>query len=350
MAVEIKLEGIEKRFGKVIAVKNLNLEIKEGEFLVLLGPSGCGKTTTLRCIAGLEKPDKGKIKINGKDVTDLPPSKRNLSMVFQNYAVFPHMTVRRNIEFGLRIKKFDKKELEKRVKKAAELLKIEELLERYPSQLSGGQRQRVAIARAIAVEPEILLLDEPLSNLDALLRLKMRAELKRLHREISATTVYVTHDQVEALSLGDRIAVMFDGEIVQIDEPRKIYDFPSNVKVGGFIGTPPMNFLKGEVAEGILITHGFKIDYKTESIKEKEVIIGIRAENIKVCEAEKGEIKAEVLVSEPLGSNQLLTLKIEDEILKVIENADKKFKMGEMVGLMLDKKKIRIFNREGNLI
>ncbi len=349
MAAEIEVLNLKKKFGRVIAIKNINLKIKKGEFLVLLGPSGCGKTTTLRCIAGLEKPDEGKIFINEKDVTNLPPSKRNLSMVFQNYAVFPHMTVRKNIEFGLRIKKFDKEEIENRVKKSAELLKIDELLERYPSQLSGGQRQRVAIARAIATHPEILLLDEPLSNLDALLRLKMRAELKKLHRDTGTTTVYVTHDQVEALSLGDRIAVMFDGEIVQIDTPRRIYDFPVNVKVGGFIGTPPMNFLKAVVEEENILIDKFKIKINRDAkrLKAGETIIGIRAENIKVYKnPDKGDLKAEVVVSEPLGSNNLLTLRIGEEILKVITEPDLTFKTQEIISISFNPEKIRFFDPE----
>lgn len=346
MAAEIEILNLRKGFGKVIAIKNINLKIKSGEFLVLLGPSGCGKTTTLRCIAGLEKPDEGKILINGKDVTNLPPSKRNLSMVFQNYAVFPHMTVRKNIEFGLRIKKLDKREIEDRVKESVELLKIDELLERYPSQLSGGQRQRVAIARAIATHPEILLLDEPLSNLDALLRLKMRAELKKLHKEIETTTVYVTHDQVEALSLGDRIAVMFDGEVVQIDTPRKIYDSPANVKVGGFIGTPPMNFLKAEVKGENILIDKFRIKFNRDvkKLKAGEIIIGIRAENIEVYkDPDKGDLKAEVIVSEPLGSNNLLTLRIGEEILKVITEPDLTFNTHEIISISFNPEKIRFF-------
>jgi len=204
MAAEIRLEGVQKTFGKVVAVKNLDLVVRESEFLVLLGPSGCGKTTTLRCIAGLERVDKGKIFIGGRDVTDLPPAQRGISMVFQSYAVFPHMTVAQNIAFGLKMRHTPKAEIKEAVMEVATLLQIDDLLDRYPAQLSGGQRQRVAVARAIVMKPDVLLMDEPLSNLDALLRLQMRAELKRLHREIGTTTVYVTHDQIEALSLGDR--------------------------------------------------------------------------------------------------------------------------------------------------
>ncbi|HEU68308.1 MAG TPA: ABC transporter ATP-binding protein, partial [Candidatus Acetothermia bacterium] len=205
---EIKLERVRKTFGRVVAVRDVDLTIEDGEFLVLLGPSGCGKTTTLRCIAGLERANSGKVFISGRDVTELPPARRGIAMVFQSYAVFPHMTVAQNIGFGLRMRRVHRREIQRAVQEAAGLLHIDELLQRYPAQLSGGQRQRVAVARAIVMKPQVLLMDEPLSNLDALLRLQMRAELKRLHREIGTTTVYVTHDQVEALSLGDRIAVM----------------------------------------------------------------------------------------------------------------------------------------------
>ncbi len=300
MAAEIELKNIKKSFGKVTAVKNMDLEIERGEFIVLLGPSGCGKTTTLRCIADLEKPDEGKILINCKDVTNLPPSKRNLSMVFQNYAVFPHMTVRKNIEFDLKIKKLEKQEIGKKVKKSAKLLRIDNLLERYPSELSGRQRQRVAIA----THPEILLFDEPLSNLDALLRLQMRVGFKKLHRDTETTTVYVTHDQIEALSLEDRIAIMFDGEIVQVDTPRKIYDFPASIKVAGFIGTPPMNLLKAKIVEGKISTDEFKLRLKQDLRKQEtgEVIIGVRVGNIRVYKnPDKSDLKAEVIVSEPLA-------------------------------------------------
>jgi len=246
---DVRLEGIVKQFGKVRAVDGIDLHIRENEFLVFLGPSGCGKTTTLRCIAGLETVDEGRILIGGRDVTHLPPGKRGIGMVFQSYALFPHMTVAANIGFGLRVKGVDRTEIDRRVRRAAELLQLGNLLDRYPSQLSGGQRQRVAVARAVVVEPQVLLMDEPLSNLDALLRLSMRAEIKRLQQEIQATTVYVTHDQVEALSLGDRIAVMSEGKIVQLDEPQEVYDNPATVFVGAFIGNPPMNFLTGRVRQ-----------------------------------------------------------------------------------------------------
>ena len=356
---EIRLEGVWKRFGKVIAVKDVTLTIHDGEFLVLLGPSGCGKTTTLRCIAGLERVDAGRIYIGERDVTDLPPGKRGIGMVFQSYAVFPHMTVFDNIAFGLKMKHVPRPEVHKRVEAVAELLQIQELLKRYPAQLSGGQRQRVAVARAIVLEPEVLLMDEPLSNLDALIRLQVRAELKRLHRQIGSTTVYVTHDQVEALSLGDRIAVMKDGEIVQVDSPTKVYEEPANVFVGGFIGNPPMNFIPGTIRtpskDGFLLlqTAGREIPLpesftsKLQAYIDKPVLIGIRAEHIQVLtEPREGALPATVLVVEPLGSHKLLTVETGGETLKVLANPDLEIEPNQEIWLYFEPSKIRFMDKE----
>ena len=246
---DVRFERIRKTFGKVVAVDDVDLEIADGEFVVLLGPSGCGKTTLLRCLAGLEKVDSGRVWIGGRDATNLQPRRRRIAMVFQSYAVFPHMKVYDNVAFGLKMQRESKASIAERVDSAASLLHIEELLDRYPSQLSGGQRQRVAVARAIATRADVLLMDEPLSNLDALLRMEMRAELKALLQKLDATTIYVTHDQVEALSMGDRIAVMNAGHIVQVDSPLAVYDRPADAFVGGFIGTPPMNFVAAEVVD-----------------------------------------------------------------------------------------------------
>src|SRR5713226_1614270 len=244
---EILIERISKTYsgGKTPAVDDVSLTIRDREFMVLLGPSGCGKTTLLRMVAGLEYPDAGRVLIGDRDVTDLPPRKRQIAMVFQSYAVFPHMTVLDNIGFGLKMQHRPPAEIKTRVEKAAGLLQLDPYLGRFPAQLSGGQRQRVAVARAIVMEPAVLLMDEPLSNLDALLRLQFRAELKKLVIEVKTTTVYVTHDQLEALSLGDRIAVMREGRIVQVAEPMQVYDHPATEFVGSFIGSPPMNFLRG---------------------------------------------------------------------------------------------------------
>src|SRR5215216_7835399 len=246
---DVRFESVRKTFGKVVAVDDVDLEVADGDFVVLLGPSGCGKTTLLRCLAGLEKVDGGRVLIGGRDATELPPRRRRIAMVFQSYAVFPHLNVYKNIAFGLRMQKEPKAVIRERVDFAAKLLHIEDLLDRYPSQISGGQRQRVAVARAIATRADVLLMDEPLSNVDALLRMEMRAELKALLQKLGATTIYVTHDQVEALSMGDRIAVMNAGRIVQVDSPLAVYDHPADMFVGGFIGTPPMNFLDAEVVQ-----------------------------------------------------------------------------------------------------
>jgi multiple sugar transport system ATP-binding protein len=326
---EIRLEKVLKLFGKVRAVDGVSLTIKDHEFMVLLGPSGCGKTTLLRCLAGLELPDAGKILIDDKDVTDWEPRKRNLAMVFQSYAVFPHLTVFDNIAFGLKMQKRPKSEIETRVKQAATMLEVEPYLERHPAQLSGGQRQRVAVARALVMNAQVLLMDEPLSNLDALLRIQMRAELKRLLQEVQATTVYVTHDQVEALSMGDRIAVMRSGRIVQVDEPMKVYSEPEDIFVGGFIGNPPMNFLKGKVEQngaGPMVNiegQHLPAPAALRSMVGQPVTMGIRAENVQTLTApHEGAIPAKVLVVEPLGSHLLLTMQVGDQHLKVTTPSD----------------------------
>lgn len=237
-------QDVKKYFGEVRALDGVSIEIEDGAFVVLLGPSGCGKTTFMRCISGLEELTDGKIYFDDKEVSRLQPKDRNVAMVFQSYAVWPHMKVRENIAYPLKLKKFSKEEIEQKVKWAADLLNISELLSRYPSQLSGGQRQRVAVARAIVHRPEVLLMDEPLSNLDALLRVKMRSELKKLHEQLKVTTIYVTHDQVEAMTMGDKIAVMNSGRIIQYGTPEEIYKKPATAFVAGFIGSPQMNFFQ----------------------------------------------------------------------------------------------------------
>jgi multiple sugar transport system ATP-binding protein len=286
----VLLENITKKFGDVTAVKNINLEIKDQEFVVLVGPSGCGKTTTLRMIAGLEEISDGKIFIGDQLINDVPPKDRNIAMVFQNYALYPHMKVYDNMAFGLKLRGIPKKERNERVNEAAEILELGDLLGRYPKQLSGGQRQRVALGRAIVRRPEVFLMDEPLSNLDAKLRVQMRAELQRLHKTLKATVVYVTHDQVEAMTLGQRVAVILKGELQQLENPLSVYSKPCNSFVAGFIGSPPMNFIKGSI-----IKQGDKYIFKCESFDinipddigslledyiGKEVTFGIRPEDI----------------------------------------------------------------------
>ena len=305
--------------------------------MVLLGPSGCGKTTLLRSIAGLEEIDAGSVIIGDRDVTEMPPRNRKISMVFQNYAVFPHLTVFENIAFGLRMQKRPDAEVTKKVQEVAEQVHLESMLQRYSGQLSGGQRQRVALARALAVEPSVILMDEPLSNLDALLRLEMRAELKTILSKSKTTTIYVTHDQVEAMSLADRIAIMNQGVIVQCDTPLEIYRNPATTFVAGFIGNPPMNFVSAQIArDGDALTAGVegagsvKVDAAHVGLLRdyvgKPVLLGIRAANIEVVEeaVEGDTLKARVLVVEPLGSHQyLLTAKLGRELLKVAAPPDR---------------------------
>lgn len=354
---DIKIESVTKRFGDFLAVDNVSLTIEDQEFMVLLGPSGCGKTTLLRAVAGLGMADEGRISIGGKDVTYLPPRQRGISMVFQSYAIFPHMKVYDNIAFGLKMNKVDKAETERRVRQAAELLHIENMLDRYPSKMSGGQRQRVAVARAIAMKSQVLLMDEPLSNLDALLRLEMRAELKRLLAEIQATTIYVTHDQIEALSMGDRIAVMRNGTILQCDHPTIVYDQPATEFVGGFIGNPPMNFLDAQVQR-----HNGSVDVAIGDFKlaphalyqpvlkpydGKPIVIGIRAENMETLSAPSDDaIKVRVLVVEPLGSQNLLTVKIGANTVKVSTHPSFAVAPDQDVWLRFPAEKIRWVDRD----
>ncbi len=354
---EIRIEHVTKRFGDLVAVNDVTLTVEDQEFVVLLGPSGCGKTTLLRAIAGLGMADAGRIVIGGRDVTYLPPRERNIAMVFQSYAIFPHMNVYDNIAFGLKMHGVDKTEIDRRVRQSAEMLHIDELLDRYPSQLSGGQRQRVAVARAITMESQVLLMDEPLSNLDALLRLEMRAELKRLLREVGVTTVYVTHDQIEALSMGDRIAVMRDGAIQQYDRPTVVYDWPANRFVGGFIGNPPMNFIQGQVQREdgrVAVRMGdFKLtlDDTAQSLlgnyDGKPILMGIRAENMAVSAQPAADgLRVQVLVVEPLGSQNLLTVRMGEDTIKVSTHPSFDVKPNQEVWLRFPADKIRWFDRD----
>jgi len=360
---EIKIESVNKSFGDTLAVSDANLTIREREFLVLVGPSGCGKTTLLRTIAGLGMADSGRITIGGRDVTYLPPRQRNISMVFQSYAIFPHMTVRDNIGFGLKMNGVDPAESTRRVNDAAELLHIEELLERRPAAMSGGQRQRVAVARALAMKTDILLMDEPLSNLDALLRLEMRAELKKLLAEVNATTVYVTHDQIEALSMGDRVAVMKDGVIQQVADPTTVYDRPANRFVGSFIGNPPMNFVEGKLerpdgrADTAGTPEGDSIAVRVgevslsphpdvapglERINGDRVVVGIRAENMEaLAEPNDGAFPVDVSVVEPLGAQNLITMEVAGHRMKISTHPSFPVKAGQRLWIRFPADKIR---------
>jgi multiple sugar transport system ATP-binding protein len=348
---EIRLERLHKRFGRVVAVREVSLEVRDGEFVVLLGPSGCGKTTVLRMVAGLEVPDGGRVWIGGRDVTRLAPGRRDVGMVFQSYALFPHMRVFDNVAFGLRMRGVPRAEQVRRVREVSELLQIEDLLDRYPAQLSGGQRQRVAVARALVIRPQVLLMDEPLSNLDALLRMQFRAELKRLHREVGSTTLYVTHDQVEAMSLGDRVAVMREGEVVQFDTPANIYEHPATRFVGAFLGNPPMNFLPAvvrweghepwlQVGEARFAAPREYCQALRER-RDEEVLVGIRPEHVVLG---TGPLEGEVLVEEVLGPQKLLTVRTLGHLLKVTVSSQASVRPGDRVPLDLPEAGIRLMD------
>ena len=311
----IVIDGVRKAFGATTALEAVNLEVADQSFVALLGPSGCGKTTLLRIIAGLETQTSGRVLIGGKDISALPPRARGLAMVFQNYAVFPHLRVRDNIAFGLRMHGAERERIARQVARTAGLLRLEALLDRYPAQLSGGQRQRVAVARALAVEPAVLLMDEPLSNLDALLRLDMRAELKEILREAGTTTLYVTHDQTEAMALADRIAVLHGGRVEQVGTPSEIYHTPATRFVGGFVGSPPMNFLPVDGA-----------------------LLGIRPEDIDIVE---DGMTFRVTVVEPLGAQTLLTGTVEGTLLRVALNGEHHVSPGTTVQIRPRPERIR---------
>jgi multiple sugar transport system ATP-binding protein len=329
---DIVIDRVVKEFGSFRALQEVSLTVNDGEFVALLGPSGCGKTTLLRIIAGLETQTAGRVVIGGQDVSNLAPRKRGLAMVFQNYAVFPHMTVFENVAFGLRMQKASQAEVKRKVERAAALLHIESYLDRYPAKLSGGQRQRVAVARALAVEPAVLLMDEPLSNLDALLRLEMRTELKAVLREAGTTTIYVTHDQTEAMGLADRIAVMYGGKIDQIGAPLEIYATPATRFVGGFIGSPPMNFIKVQCSQGQARIGDAALPCPSTG---KDLELGLRGEDAALSANGSG-IPFDVRVVEPMGSHLLLTGAIDGQPARIVAPPTAKVNAGERVGLTVD--------------
>ncbi|WP_338826881.1 ABC transporter ATP-binding protein [Neomoorella thermoacetica] len=350
----VKLEGVTKLFGNTTAVARIDLNINDGEFLVLVGPSGCGKSTTLRMIAGLETPTKGEIYIGGRKVTHLEPKERDVAMVFQNYALYPHMKVFDNMAFGLRLRKLPKKEIEARVKEAAEILGIAHLLDRYPKQLSGGQRQRVALGRAIVRHPQVFLMDEPLSNLDAKLRVQMRAELIKLHQSLATTVIYVTHDQIEAMTMGTRIVVMKDGVIQQVGTPMEIYYHPKNIFVAGFVGSPPMNFLKGKLEsvkdEIYFQTNGQRIKLREINrdvlkYKDADLILGIRPEDVKIEADGKSDLTGIMEIVEHIGAEAILHVRISGGDEVIIKSATDTFlpRVGQKVGIVLTPKRIQLF-------
>ncbi len=358
----VKLVNVVKRFGDVIAVNKVSFEVRHGEFFALLGPSGCGKTTTLRLIAGLEEPDEGEIYIDGRVVNNLHPKDRDVAMVFQNYALYPHMKVYDNIAFPLRVRKKElgltNEDIRQAVLRVAKMLKIEELLDRYPSQLSGGQQQRVALARALVRKPKVWLLDEPLSNLDAKLRLMMRAELKRLQRELGITTIYVTHDQAEATSMADRIAVMNEGRILQIGRPEELYLRPRNIFVATFIGSPPANVIECHAEKSVegevkIVCPGFThelagdvADHIARSIRGDLLILAIRPEFVKVSRelSESTPYRARVLISEFMGSEQVVTAELGGQAIKAKVREEARLEPGQEVFLGWDWGKVLFFD------
>jgi len=361
---QVMLKDLTKNFKTVVAVDNMNLEIKDKEFLVLVGPSGCGKTTALRMIAGLEEATNGEIYIGERLVNDISPKDRDIAMVFQNYALYPHMSVYDNMAFGLKLRKFPRQEIMRRVKEAAKLLGLEDLLDRKPKQLSGGQRQRVALGRAIVREPKVFLMDEPLSNLDAKLRVQTRAELIKLHRRLGITTIYVTHDQVEAMTMGDRIAVMRDGIVQQVDTPMGLYTRPANMFVAGFIGTPAMNF-----ADATLSKQGDRYAVNVSSFKVlipeakdgkrfgpyvgKPVVFGVRPEDMfdkglspLLKPTEENTIKVMVDVIEPMGAIVTMYLTTGEHSLIATIDAETEAKEGQEMEILLDMDKTHLFDKE----
>ena len=325
---QILLNGIVKSYGKEVVVKNLDLLVEPGEFLTILGPSGCGKTTTLRMIAGLEEPNQGNIKLDDKVVFSrnegvvIPPEARNLGLIFQSYALWPHMTVEKNITLALKEQKISKDEIASRLANALNMVQLTGYAERYPSELSGGQQQRVAVARLIALRPTILLMDEPLSNLDAKLRTEMRASLKRLHRDLDATTVYVTHDQIEALTLSDRVIIMNEGQIMQEGSPYDIYHHPTNIFVAEFIGDPGINLFEGNIENGKLNCGGISIPLPSNiSNNNGRLTVGVRPEKIEVSESKKsGWQEVTTGIIQPTGANTIMEVKSEDTSITVLQN------------------------------
>jgi multiple sugar transport system ATP-binding protein len=341
--VDITVSNLERSYGSYKALKGVSLDVKDQEFVVLLGPSGCGKTTLLRAIAGLDSTDGGSIRLGDRDVTGTAARERGIAMVFQNYAVFPHMTVYENVAFGLRMKKAPDDEVKKAVQQASDMMRIGPYLERYPAQLSGGQRQRVALARALAVKPAVLLMDEPLSNLDALLRLEMRAELKSVLAQSKTTTIYVTHDQVEAMGLADRVAVMQEGRIIQYEKPMQIYQQPASTFVAGFIGNPPMNLMKASRRADGKVSLG---NWGFEAPGGGDILLGVRAEEIDIV-APGAAIDATVKVVEPLGPSQLVTVEIDGQMARVDAPNAAQLAMGQKIALKPRPGALRWFNPEG---
>ncbi len=356
---KLELNNIRKQFGhQIVPVKDMTLEVEDGEFLTLLGPSGCGKSTLLRLIAGLEQPTKGTVKIGGQNVTSIPPGKRNIAMVFQSYALYPHMTVFDNISAALKLRKIPQEEIQQRVNQVAYKLGLENLLSRKPGQLSGGQRQRVALARSLVREPDVFLLDEPLSNLDALLREQVRADLKQLFNTQQKPVVYVTHDQTEAMTLSSKIAILYDGYLQQLASPHEIYMTPANQFVAGFVGSPQMNLLPLKIENQSAVLGNYRIPLPQspqlrESLKKGTITLGIRPEDIKLATIEdENTVEGKIFLIEDLGKEKLLSVRVNDseQTLRLMVPADQTWE-GEVIKLVLSPQQMHWFEIEtGNRI
>jgi multiple sugar transport system ATP-binding protein len=344
--MEVRYAAVSKSFGAQQALEPLDLHVEDGSFLALLGPSGCGKTTALRLLAGLETPTSGRIHIGPRDVTYAPPRSRDVAMVFQSYALYPHLKVSENIAYPLRVRKVGKEEQAREVRRVAELLGLEELLDRRPRQLSGGQRQRVALARAIIRRPQAFLMDEPLSNLDAQLRLQMRAEIKRLQRELQATTLYVTHDQVEAMTMADVVAVMSRGRLQQLASPAELYARPANLFVAGFCGSPPMNVLRGEVVDGAFVHDTGTVDLP-RAPHRGSAMLGFRPEHASLAApGSAGAFAGEIYVVEPLGNETLVAVDVGGKVVNVRTTAEFTAAIGERCAVRPDPRHLHLFDAE----
>ena len=341
----VVLDAVSKSFGNVKVLHELSLEVQDGEFLVLLGASGSGKSTALRMIAGLETVSGGRISISGRDVTDELPKNRDVAMVFQSYALYPHKTVSENIGYPLKIRRMNRAEIESQVREVAAQVRIGELLERYPRELSGGQRQRVALARAMVRRPSVFLMDEPLSNLDAKLRGHMRAELKHMQHELGITTIYVTHDQIEAMTLAHRVALLEGGRLQQLAAPKTIYEDPENLFVAQFIGSPPMNVAHGRLDAGTFVIGADRVATGgTETVAN--AVVGLRAEDCQVVAPEDGAIRAQLFANELIGDHTLVTAKIGEDMVSI--KAPKEFEAGidEAIGIAFEKDKLYLFDKD----
>ncbi|ARO33644.1 MULTISPECIES: sn-glycerol-3-phosphate ABC transporter ATP-binding protein UgpC [Rhizobium] len=348
----VQFADVRKSFGAHPVIKGVDIDIADGEFVILVGPSGCGKSTLLRMLAGLENISGGEIRIGGRVVNTLPPKDRDIAMVFQNYALYPHMTVEQNMGFSLMLNKSPKAEAEKRVKYAAGILGLDKLLDRYPRQLSGGQRQRVAMGRAIVRNPEVFLFDEPLSNLDAKLRVAMRAEIKELHQRLKTTTVYVTHDQIEAMTMADKIVVMHDGIVEQIGSPLELYDRPANLFVGGFIGSPAMNMIHGrldpENPSQFVAANGTRLPVSNPpaSAIGRDLVYGLRPEYISL---DANGLPAEIVVIEPTGYETHLTVRLGGSDVSCVFRERVDARPGEAIRVAIDAKHVHLFDAEGGM-